>query len=467
MDLIGSDKINNTKNCINHVFGIFFLIMCLDKLCEHDFIVGFLFLLTSILTVPPAAMELKRKLKTQISSVKRFFVLFLVLILAFVAISSTTSMADVNNSPQTVVTQYQDNEWRNSISQFIPVISADISNIKNCIDYGNLQSQGDYLLLHASSAYKESKKHNVSPDTQNVKTEYETGLLDYVLMGQFIVTGVDKLYLGDYNGSNLDFESAKFYYNSSLSHMQNASVNMDFTSNEISLPVIASSLTFTQAPTINLTNVSSLYQDTAWANSAVNKIKLLSNDKDNLASSISSNNLQDMQTFATIIQTDSISALELSQPYIVSPSLLPTEEKYETALSNFNQAGYYAAVGVINLKNGSTEHGHQDIENAIYYINIGNASLSDVTGLVFNLSTPTVFIIKGPYSMTTAYSSPNSNTITANANYELCIASSKSNVYHNPKCYHVLAIKTENLITFQNRQDAEAAGYRACKDCGG
>jgi hypothetical protein len=467
VDLIGSDKKNNTKNCINHVFGIFFLITCLGKLCEHDFIVGFLFLLTSILTISLEAMDLKRKLKTQISSVKRFFVVFLVMILAFIAISSTISMADVNNSPQTVVTQYQDNEWRNSVSQCMPVISADISNIKSCTDYGNLQSQGDYLLLHASSVYKESKKYNVSPNTQNVKTEYETGLLDSVLVGQFIITGVDKLYVGDSNGSTVDFESGKFYYNLSLSHIQNASINMDFTSNEISLPLIASSLTFTQAPTINLTNVSSLYQDTEWANSAVNKIKLLSNDKDNLASAISNNNLEDMQAFATIIQTDSISALELSQPYIVSPSLLPTEEKYEAALSCFNQAGYYAAVGAINLKNGSTEQGHQDVENAIYYTNLGNASLSDVTGLVFNLSTPTVFIIKGPYSITTAYSSPNSNTITVNANYELCIASSESNVYHSASCRYVAQIKQEHIKYFESRQEAEAAGYRACKVCGG
>jgi methylphosphotriester-DNA--protein-cysteine methyltransferase len=45
------------------------------------------------------------------------------------------------------------------------------------------------------------------------------------------------------------------------------------------------------------------------------------------------------------------------------------------------------------------------------------------------------------------------------------VGSKNSNVYHYPSCYHVQAIKPQNLITFDTLADACAAGYRPCKDC--
>jgi hypothetical protein len=46
-------------------------------------------------------------------------------------------------------------------------------------------------------------------------------------------------------------------------------------------------------------------------------------------------------------------------------------------------------------------------------------------------------------------------------------ASSESNKYHSAGCRYVSKIKPEHLITFNSRQEAEAAGYSACKVCGG
>jgi hypothetical protein len=45
------------------------------------------------------------------------------------------------------------------------------------------------------------------------------------------------------------------------------------------------------------------------------------------------------------------------------------------------------------------------------------------------------------------------------------LASRKSSVYHRPSCRYVRQIKQENLIGFKTRQEAESAGYRACKVC--
>jgi hypothetical protein len=56
---------------------------------------------------------------------------------------------------------------------------------------------------------------------------------------------------------------------------------------------------------------------------------------------------------------------------------------------------------------------------------------------------------------------------TNNTDNELIYASSKSDVYHAERCRYVERIKPENFITFKSRKEAEAAGYRACKVCGG
>ena len=57
-----------------------------------------------------------------------------------------------------------------------------------------------------------------------------------------------------------------------------------------------------------------------------------------------------------------------------------------------------------------------------------------------------------------------SNTIETNS--ILLYASSESDVYHYAGCSYIKRIKPENLITFKSVEEAEAAGYRACKRCG-
>jgi hypothetical protein len=56
-----------------------------------------------------------------------------------------------------------------------------------------------------------------------------------------------------------------------------------------------------------------------------------------------------------------------------------------------------------------------------------------------------------------------SNTLSYQSGQFVC--SKNSDVYHYPSCYHVKAIKSENLVYFSSVQDACARGYRPCKDC--
>lgn len=69
--------------------------------------------------------------------------------------------------------------------------------------------------------------------------------------------------------------------------------------------------------------------------------------------------------------------------------------------------------------------------------------------------------------VTTSDSKSTTTSNTVDTNSGLLYASSESDVYHASWCSYVERIKPENLITFDSVQEAEAAGYRACKKCGG
>ena len=45
------------------------------------------------------------------------------------------------------------------------------------------------------------------------------------------------------------------------------------------------------------------------------------------------------------------------------------------------------------------------------------------------------------------------------------VGSSKSDKYHFPGCTYAASIKTENLVGWNTREEAEAAGYVPCKVC--
>lgn len=43
--------------------------------------------------------------------------------------------------------------------------------------------------------------------------------------------------------------------------------------------------------------------------------------------------------------------------------------------------------------------------------------------------------------------------------------SSKSTIYHYPRCEWAQKILSENLLVFDSKEDAHKRGYRACKVC--
>lgn len=59
------------------------------------------------------------------------------------------------------------------------------------------------------------------------------------------------------------------------------------------------------------------------------------------------------------------------------------------------------------------------------------------------------------------------NSITSNIKIseENRVASKESNIYHKPDCQYIKNIKEENIIIFEDKEDAERNDYIPCKIC--
>lgn len=145
-------------------------------------------------------------------------------------------------------------------------------------------------------------------------------------------------------------------------------------------------------------------------------------------------------------------------------------------------SGYNAKTLTIYVKNSDTK-----TTNWTFTPYVKSSSITTETPEVTPTETSTSESAKEEVATSDSKSSTISNTTnTKNASYyenskststttsnktntdsKLIYASSKSHVYHAAGCKYIQRIKPENLITFSSRKDAEKAGYRACKVCGG
>lgn len=90
---IEPEKLKNTLTVvIRWGFGVLFLLLCFSAIVESHIIAGLLFLLAAIIAIPPAATELEKKLNFHISSIVRFFVVFILIVFAATAMPSTNTV---------------------------------------------------------------------------------------------------------------------------------------------------------------------------------------------------------------------------------------------------------------------------------------------------------------------------------------------------------------------------------------
>jgi hypothetical protein len=205
------------------------------------------------------------------------------------------------------------------------------------------------------------------------------------------------------------------------------------------------------------------YQDTAWRNFVISQNEKTTADFNDLSIAIKDNDYKEIYSAAHRVFIDEGISLEKSKKYNVSPRLKNVKAEYERASSDFKMAGKYYMAAANKLKGGDITGRDTEYKSAVAYSNSGVKHLNNLVKYLDGSSSKTP-----QKSQSNSDSNSISNTPkTTNTGSGSIIANSNTKVYHNAGCRYVSTIKPEHLTYFNNRQEAEADGYRACKVCGG
>lgn len=215
------------------------------------------------------------------------------------------------------------------------------------------------------------------------------------------------------------------------------------------------------------------YDDVEWINTIVSDSNKVQKDLANL-DTISNNikttdDLNSLAKYSGYLYDSTQTALINSNKYNVSPELQTTKSEYDEAMSDYNLACAYIYQSVKEYNNGNAKECQSLVGDATYYINSGTGHTNKATALLndYNEKLTGKSETKQKTSADEQSKSQATTSNTIETDSTLLYASSESNVYHNAGCSYVQRIKPENLITFDSVEEAEAAGYRACKKCGG
>ena len=108
----------------------------------------------------------------------------------------------------------------------------------------------------------------------------------------------------------------------------------------------------------------------------------VSNDFTEVSNSATSVDFVSLEVYAGALATDCKNALDESKSYSVSPELQPAKDKYESALYEYNQAGYYGKTGANEFSNGNSEQGTKDIQTSTNYLKAGNTAIKEAKRLI-------------------------------------------------------------------------------------
>ena len=101
MNRIEQKKKKVSSTLIRYVFGVFFLFSSAVSF-SSSFTAGLLFLLATLIAIPPSAAQLERKFNISMSGNVRFFVVLLLVIVASASIPPIDSTTTLNNSTDVI-----------------------------------------------------------------------------------------------------------------------------------------------------------------------------------------------------------------------------------------------------------------------------------------------------------------------------------------------------------------------------
>jgi hypothetical protein len=217
---------------------------------------------------------------------------------------------------------------------------------------------------------------------------------------------------------------------------------------------------------------SSHYQDVKWMDFFIAQSERINSDLNDINAALNANDYNKVYDGAHRLSVDEGNFLKRSKGFKVSPELKNAKQEVESAASDDVTAAKNLMTAADKQKTGDTTGQSSALKSAAYYLHSSSKHSNKASGY-FNVysgksktSTSNSNTGKSKTSKSN-YNSNSNNPSRTNTGSGPIIANLNTNVYHNAGCRYVPTIKPEHLTYFNSRKEAEDAGYRACKVCGG
>jgi hypothetical protein len=233
------------------------------------------------------------------------------------------------------------------------------------------------------------------------------------------------------------------------------------------LAIIPTALSATSSQT-------SQYEDGKWLNFYNSQSERIISDLNDMNAALNADDYDKLREASQSLIDDAQSFLKKSKGFKVSPGLKNVKEECELSESYHVKAGKYSLTAVNKQQAGDMAGRNKAflsvascLDSSTEHINKMQKYLKIYTG-----KSKTSTSNSNTGESKTRKSNSNSNSISnkpirPNTGSGSIIANSNTKVYHNAGCRYVPTIHPEHLTYFNNRNEAESAGYRACKVCGG
>ena len=208
----------------------------------------------------------------------------------------------------------------------------------------------------------------------------------------------------------------------------------------------------------------SQYQDMKWLNLYTEWSKPIVKDLNDISAAANAADYDALRDAAQRLIKDEQAFLKKSKGLKVSPQLKNAKQEAETASTYDVKAAKYLLTGVSMQNKGDTAGKDKDFLTAARYTDISTEHTNKQIKYIETYNSNSKKSKSNYNSNSNAISNPPSKT---NAGSGSIIANSNTHVYHNAGCRYVPEIHPEHLTYFNSRKEVEAAGYRACKVCGG
>jgi hypothetical protein len=371
---------------IRWIVGLFFLLLTVSSIQRGEILPFIFCLLIGIVCIPVTASPIEKKINITISGPVRFFLVFVLFLGLLVTIPHTTPVKDTiiasssgqteNNVQITEPQQkeYQDSEWASNAGINTNIVSGDMKNLTNAAGSMNMYSLSESsksLKSHSSTAITESDSFTVSTELQPAKNEYRLGLIDANNGALFADTGVNYFNQGDMKSANEAFKTATDDITSCGQHIHNTTILLNVYSKSKNTSISTSQQTTQETKTDTLT-----LDDGAWLNYIKDYSPKLSNDMDNIVTSINNKDLSSTAFNCRKMENDCDSAIRddsdynnLSPEYQrVNKEWLLGLQDYKSGASDIETVALEGQQGILNantMSEGATlcREGTEHIKN--------------------------------------------------------------------------------------------------------